>query len=185
VSLPIIFRQRFRIFIARVTAKPPQPFPGTTTLFAATKFDDTNIDIIFRRALNRDDAIGMGDVLKQPFDPGELKGDTTIDAVLATIGKRSLAGSVDAYRTLIEPRVSGQLAVVLAGAHLPPRQPAEVQPTDPMSEYVTPANVNDIAKECTLRLDKWLLSLVTVDDFAATLTVGAVSDNLLARMVVL
>jgi hypothetical protein len=185
VSLPIIFRQRFRIFIGRVTSKPPQPFPGATSLFEATKFDDTNIDIILRRALNRDDAIGMGDVLKQSFGPGELKGSTKIDDVLTTIGKRSREGGVDAYRALLEPRVSDQLALVLAGAHFPPRQPSNVQPTDPISEYVTEANVDHIAKECALRLDKWLLSLVAIEDFAATLTVADVSNNLLARMVVL
>jgi hypothetical protein len=185
MSLPIIFRQRFRIFIGRVTSKPPQPFPGATSLFEATKFDDTNIDIIFRRALNRDDAVGMGDVLKQSFGPGELKGSTKIDEVLATIGKRSRAGSVEAYRALIEPRVRDQLAVALAGALFPPRQPSDVQPTDPTSEYVTAANVDHIAKECTLRLDKWLLSLIAIEDFTATHTVADVSNNLLARMVVL
>jgi hypothetical protein len=185
MSLSIIFRQRLRTFIGRITRKPPQPFPGATTLFEATRFDDANIDIVFRRALNRDDAVGMGDVLKQTFGPGELKGGTKLDDVLATLAKRSRAGSVDAYRSLIEPRVSKQLALALANAHFPPRQPGDVLPTDPISNYVTPANVHDIARECSLRLDKWLLSLVTVDDFADTLTVGGVSNNLVARMVVL
>ena len=50
---------------------------------------------------------------------------------------------------------------------------------------MTAGNVDSIAKECNLRLDKWLLSLVTIDDFAATLTVADISNNLLARMVVL
>jgi hypothetical protein len=185
MSLPIIFRQRFRIFIGRVTEKPPQPFPGATTLFEATRFDDTNLDILFRRALNRDDAIGMGDVLKQPFAPKELKGGTKIDEVLVTMGKRSRAGNVDSYRALVAPRVTDVLKAVLAGAQFPPGQAANVLPTDPVTQYVTPGNVAHIAKECNLRLDKWLLSLIAVDDFDPALTVAGVADNLLARMVVL
>jgi hypothetical protein len=185
VSLPIIFRQRFRMFIGRITDKPPQPFPGATTLFTATRFDDTTIDILFRRALNRDDAIGMGDVLNAPFTPGELKGATKIEDVLATIGRRARVSSVDSYRTLIEPGVNERLALALAGAQFPPRPPGSVQPTDPVSEYVTALNVDIIARECNLRLDKWLLSLATIDDFSPPQTVGEVSRRLLARMVVL
>ena len=170
MSLAIVFRQRFRLFIGRVTGDPPQPFPGTTTLFEATKFDDTNIDIIFRRALNRDDQIGMGDVLKQPFAPKELKGATKIDEVLTAIGKRSFAGNVDAYRTLIEPRVMDILKTVLAGVQFPPGQAADVQPADPMARYVTPANVGHVTRKCNLRLDSGSRSPASDDDFDAAIT---------------
>jgi hypothetical protein len=50
---------------------------------------------------------------------------------------------------------------------------------------VTALNVDIIARECNLRLDKWLLSLATIDDFSPPQTVGEVSRRLLARMVVL
>ena len=185
MSLPIVFRQRFRIFIGRVTSTPPRPFPGATSLFEATKFDDTNIDLILRRALNRDDAIGFGDVLKKSIGPGELKGGTTIDDALAAIAKQARVNTIDAYRALVGPRVNDQLAIALTLAQFPPREPAKVQPTDPIVNYVTPANIDYIAKECNLRLDKWLLSLVTVDDFSLTLSVADVANTLLARTVVL
>ena len=173
------------MFIGRITDNPPKPFPPATTLFTATKFDDTTIDILFRRALNRDDQIGMGDVLKAPFTPGELKGSTKIEDVLATMAKRARVSSVDDYRALIAPRVSEQLAHALAGAQFPPRPPGSVQPTDPVADYVTDSNVDIIARECNLRLDKWLLSLVTINDFSASQVVEQVSDRLLSRMVVL
>ncbi len=185
MSLPLIFRQRLRLFIGRITKTPPRPFPGTTTLLEATRFDDTSLDILFRRALNRDDAIGMGDVLKSSFNPGELKGTTKLDDVLATIAKRSRAGSVDAYRALIAPRVRDEVVRILADAQLPPAHPDDIAGTDPIARYVTEDNVGDVAKECDRRLDKWLLSLVTTEDFASTLSVDGVLDNLLARMVVL
>jgi hypothetical protein len=185
MSLPIVFRQRFRGFIGRFNEKPPQPFPGATTLRVATDLEDMDIDIRFRRALNRDDKIGMGDVLKTPFGVGSLKGSTKIEEVLAAIEKQARVKSMTEYRALLEPRVSAAFIEILAIAQFPPRNPAAVQPTDPLPQYVTPENVDDIAKECNVRFDKWLLSPAGLDDFASNLTVAGAIDNLLARMVIL
>jgi hypothetical protein len=180
-ALTILLRRRFTKFLFRVSGRPPRAVVETDSISDITGFAaDDVVDLEVRRRLDDDDGLGMGDIVRTHFLPGEFGTGTTLATGTALVAAHASVQTHGEYKALVQPRIQRDFRQAVAD--VAGRPLADVRADLPLDQFIGAGQRAALVTETASRLDKFLLT--KLDETVLTGTIQQSVDGLVALMLI-